>query len=75
MKDKINWRSVPLQYSFCARDECGSVRLFQLQPMQTRFGWVRQIDDNEHEPLDVYGNAFGYQAGSYDWTESLIERE
>ena len=73
MQDKINWKSVPLRYSFCARDECGSVRLFCHKPVQTRFGWVRAMGDSM-DTMDVFGATFGYQAGSYDWDESLTER-
>ena len=61
MQDKINWQSVPVQYSFCARDALGSARLFQLKPMQTRFGWARNMTDRQAAPMPVYGDAFGYR--------------
>lgn len=73
MRDKINWKSVPVGFSYCARDECGSARLFAQRPLQTRFGWARSNGDAT-DTLGVYGHAFGYRQGSYDWDESLIER-
>lgn len=73
MHDRINWNKVPVQFAFCARDEMGTVHLFSQQPMQMRFGWAASPNDC-HKPLSILGAAYGYKAGSYDWSESMIER-